>query len=197
MMTRREDEIERAVEDADPPTDDHARQQVIEQRAVRELLSGLPSPALPAGFEDSIMRRLERPPRQRTPLGEMLLRALELRLRVRPALLALAVALLAGVLAGRWLFPAVSPGQAPSVTLVLVAPAAQTVAVAGDFNRWQPEVGALRDDDGDGVWTTTLQLSPGRYEYMFVIDGERWVTDPLAHTYRPDGFGNQNAVLEL
>jgi hypothetical protein len=32
---------------------------------------------------------------------------------------------------------------------------------------------------------------------MFVVDGSRWVTDPLAPVQRSDGFGNKNAVLQL
>jgi 1,4-alpha-glucan branching enzyme len=48
-----------------------------------------------------------------------------------------------------------------------------------------------------GVWTVELPLAPGRrYEYMFVVDG-RWVTDPTAPASVDDGFGGQNAVLDL
>ena len=40
-------------------------------------------------------------------------------------------------------------------------------------------------------------LPAGQHEYMFVVDGERWVADPLAGRYVDDGFGagRQNAVL--
>jgi hypothetical protein len=30
---------------------------------------------------------------------------------------------------------------------------------------------------------------------MFVIDGERWVVDPLAGRFVEDGFGRENSVL--
>lgn len=85
-----------------------------------------------------------------------------------------------------------SPG---AVTFVLVAPSAHSVAVAGDFNEWQPSRAPL--DNRDGVWTLTIELRPGRYEYMFLVDGKQWVTDPAARLRRDDGFGNQNAILEL
>jgi hypothetical protein len=72
---------------------------------------------------------------------------------------------------------------------------AHTVAIAGDFNGWNPHL--LEDSDGDGIWTGTLKLEPGRYEYMFVLDGEKWFPDPNALRYVKDGFGNKNAILEI
>ena len=72
-----------------------------------------------------------------------------------------------------------------------------TVAIAGDFNGWNPQANLLEDSEGDGVWTGTLKLEPGRYEYMFVMDGEKWFPDPNALRYVKDGFGNKNAILEI
>ena len=74
---------------------------------------------------------------------------------------------------------------------------AHTVAIAGDFNGWNPQANILEDLDGDGIWTGTLKLEPGRYEYMFVLDGEKWFSDPNALRYVKDGFGNKNAILEI
>ena len=74
---------------------------------------------------------------------------------------------------------------------------AHTVAIAGDFNGWNPQANILEDSDGDGIWTGTLKLEPGRYEYMFVLDGEKWFPDPNALRYVKDGFGNRNAILEI
>jgi hypothetical protein len=74
---------------------------------------------------------------------------------------------------------------------------AHTVAIAGDFNGWNPQANILEDPEGDGIWTGTLKLEPGRYEYMFVLDGEKWFPDPNALRYVKDGFGNKNAILEI
>ena len=74
---------------------------------------------------------------------------------------------------------------------------AHTVAIAGDFNGWNPQNNILEDTEGDGIWTGTLKLEPGRYEYMFVLDGEKWFPDPNALRYVKDGFGNKNAILEI
>jgi hypothetical protein len=81
------------------------------------------------------------------------------------------------------------------VQLFLEAPSASSVAIAGDFNSWAPL--ELEDADGDGVWSARLAVNPGVYEYMFVLDGSRWVTDPHAERYSDDGFGNRNAVLAI
>ncbi len=69
------------------------------------------------------------------------------------------------------------------------------ITVAGTFNDWDPDATALRRVNG--LWSTTLVLPPGSYEYMFVEDGKYWKTDPLATITRDDGFGNANAVLDL
>ena len=74
---------------------------------------------------------------------------------------------------------------------------AHTVAIAGDFNGWNPQTNLLEDPEEDGIWTGTLKLEPGRYEYMFVLDGEKWFPDPNALRYVKDGFGNKNAILEI
>jgi hypothetical protein len=82
------------------------------------------------------------------------------------------------------------------VRLVLLQPVAQSVSVAGDFNGWDPTQTKLERSDG-GVWTATIPLKPGRYQYMFVIDGKQWIADPLAAEEATDGFGAQNAVLDV
>lgn len=82
------------------------------------------------------------------------------------------------------------------VRLVLLKPGAQSVSVAGDFNGWNPGQTKLERSEG-GVWTATIPLKPGRYQYMFVIDGKQWIADPLAGEASGDGFGSENAVLDV
>lgn len=86
---------------------------------------------------------------------------------------------------------------AVAIRLALPMEGAQSVAVAGDFNGWDPQALFLEDPDGDGVFVGTLRVEPGSYAYMFVVDGERWVTDPQAPNHVDDGFGNRNAVLRI
>lgn len=93
---------------------------------------------------------------------------------------------------------AVHTTQQPTVfvRLVLLQPEARSVSVAGDFNGWDPAQTTLERSDG-GVWTATIPLKPGRYQYMFVINGKEWIADPLAAEEATDGFGAHNAVLDV
>jgi 1,4-alpha-glucan branching enzyme len=77
------------------------------------------------------------------------------------------------------------------------APHAKRVSLAGDFNNWRHNELRLLKAEAKGVWTVTVPLSPGRYKYMFVVDGKQWQTDPLAESHEQDGFGNKNAVVEV
>jgi 1,4-alpha-glucan branching enzyme len=77
------------------------------------------------------------------------------------------------------------------------APQAQSIALAGDFNGWRHDQLHMRPSEADGVWTVIVPLRPGRYQYMFVVDGNKWLTDPLADGHYDDGFGNRNAVVEV
>ena len=96
------------------------------------------------------------------------------------------------------------PGTVPTPTadpvvyvqFMLDAPAATSVAVAGDFSEWEPSF-TLEDTDGDGVWTGRVPIRPGVHTYMFLIDGTEWETDPRADRYQDDGFVNRNAVLAV
>ena len=75
------------------------------------------------------------------------------------------------------------------------APGAQRVSVVGVFNGWDPQAHPLRGPDRDGVWTLSLLLPPGRYRYLFVVDGVRWLPDPSAVVSEADGFGGRNSIL--
>jgi 1,4-alpha-glucan branching enzyme len=74
-------------------------------------------------------------------------------------------------------------------------PTARTVSVAGCFNNWQPEAKALHPSGG-GRWLKETVLTPGTYEYRFVVDGQ-WIPDPLATETVPNSFGGRNSVLRV
>jgi 1,4-alpha-glucan branching enzyme len=80
------------------------------------------------------------------------------------------------------------------VRFMLSAPTATSVAVAGSFNRWDPHQDMLNHSDGRGVWSITLPLAPGRYEYQFFINDETWLLDPAAPEV-DDGMGGKNSLL--
>src|SRR5262245_51811448 len=57
------------------------------------------------------------------------------------------------------------------VSFELVKADAHRVCVAGSFNGWQPEQTPL-ESVGNGRWVGNLAVKPGRYEYLFVVDGQ-------------------------
>ena len=80
-------------------------------------------------------------------------------------------------------------------TFTLLAPDAQSVQVAGDFNSWDTNTHPLKKSS-NGLWKRTLNLSPGRYEYRFLVDGQ-WHNDPQCQSYIPNPFGEDNCVITL
>jgi anti-sigma factor RsiW len=81
------------------------------------------------------------------------------------------------------------------VEVVLAAPQAASVTIAGDFNGWNPQRTRLVRSNHEGLWRARLKLAPGVYQYSFVLDGTTWVGDPLAKTMLADGFGGKNSVI--
>jgi len=73
--------------------------------------------------------------------------------------------------------------------------AIESVAVAGEFNRWSATANPMSDYNHDGVWTAWLELDPGEYEYKFVVNGEHWITDPNNPVKVPDGWNGSNSVI--
>jgi serine protease AprX len=71
--------------------------------------------------------------------------------------------------------------------------AAESVAVAGDFNDWKPEP---LEPVGGGEWRTSRPAPPpGTHRYKLVVDGRRWVADPGNGMRESDPYGGSNSVL--
>lgn len=68
--------------------------------------------------------------------------------------------------------PIVKDGK---VTFNYVSSTASKVEVFGNFNEWKSGIEMTKED---GVFTYTMELPNGEYEYKFVVDGDKWVTDP-------------------
>lgn len=69
------------------------------------------------------------------------------------------------------------------------------VNLAGSFNAWNKDSQPMKGSDGGRTWVLSLKLKPGRYTYKFVLNGEKWVTDPNAYRNEGDGNGNTNSLL--
>lgn len=100
------------------------------------------------------------------------------------------------------------PSQTPNgVVFRFQAPSARVVQLAGnwpenDWLRGQAQtgsflVGEMKDEDGDGIWTRTEPLPPGRYQYKFVIDRQNWKEDPNNPNRTDDGYGGFNSLIDV
>jgi 1,4-alpha-glucan branching enzyme len=81
------------------------------------------------------------------------------------------------------------------VNFTLLAPDAQNVSLAGDFNDWNANSHLLQKVS-NGMWEINIDLNPGRYEYRFLVDGE-WKNDPNCMSIIPNSFGSENCMLKL
>jgi hypothetical protein len=70
------------------------------------------------------------------------------------------------------------PHCRPGGTAVSIkAPDAKQVFVAGTFNNWSTTAHPMKRTTRDGHWVLDLDLTPGTYEYKFVVDGQ-WCCEP-------------------
>jgi len=82
------------------------------------------------------------------------------------------------------------------VTFQIHAPGARQVFLAGDFTQWEAEAKRMTRKRGEsGVFSASVNLSPGTYEYKFIVDGE-WKEDP-ARPCRANSFGTNNSVITV
>ncbi len=81
----------------------------------------------------------------------------------------------------------------PNYSFVLKTyPSAKAVLLTGSFNNW-PEPGYTMVKK-DGVWKFPIYLTPGKYTYKFVVDGE-WIIDPDNPLYQENEYGTGNSVI--
>ena len=179
------------------------RRRVMALQQVTAAASRLPKPPVSAAFVASVLERTSSAARRpRAPRLAWLWtpHTLQWNLAQAAAVVVLAVAAGFGLAqsTGRRGGPTTAAATTTPVMvrLVVLQPEARSVHAVGDFNGWDPKRTSLQQVS-NGVWSVTLPLTPGRYEYMFVVDGQRWVGDPAAVEQADDGFGARNAVLEV
>lgn len=77
------------------------------------------------------------------------------------------------------------------VRIVYSSSQAKEVYCVGDFSHWRKMPMEQNNDE----WSIMLTLKPGEYRYKFLIDGSRFIPDPLASKFTDDGFGGKCSVL--
>jgi 1,4-alpha-glucan branching enzyme len=82
-----------------------------------------------------------------------------------------------------------------TVRFTFLAPEAKKVYVVGSFNGWVKGATPMTAVDASGLWSVEVPLKEGEHTFMYLVDGVRWVTPPLAEDFVTDGFGHMNGVV--
>ena len=82
------------------------------------------------------------------------------------------------------------------VTFTVHAEKGKDVYVAGEFNQWNPTAKKMAYKARAGLYTATIKLAPGTYQYKFVIDGT-WCADPENVNAVPNDQGTFNSVITV
>lgn len=79
------------------------------------------------------------------------------------------------------------------VTFELDAPDANNVYLIGTFSGWNMNAHPMKKNK-DGLWKTVVNLIPGTYQYLFMVNGE-YVEDPNANESKPNEYGGYDSVI--
>ncbi len=91
------------------------------------------------------------------------------------------------------LAPLVAEHRGDSAVVRFRMSGARSVAIAGDWNTWQPmPLRAL----GQDVWEAAMVLASGTYHFSLLVDGGEWVV-PGGVAVMSDGMGGMVAVLTV
>jgi 1,4-alpha-glucan branching enzyme len=72
----------------------------------------------------------------------------------------------------------------------------QQIALVGDFNDWSATATPMRRV-GDHFEVTVPLTSGRRYQYKFLVDGDRWENDWHADDYVANEHGGDDSVVDL
>ncbi|MDR0999053.1 MAG: isoamylase [Treponema sp.] len=90
----------------------------------------------------------------------------------------------------------VNEGSPGSLNFLFEGPPGESVTVAGSFNGWDPFMYELREYPA-GVYSLSIPLPPGTYQYVFYHRGERYL-DPrnFRQAYTREGSAASEAVID-
>jgi len=83
---------------------------------------------------------------------------------------------------------------AKSVMFTVHGEKGRNVYLAGSFNNWNPS--SKKMTFKNGVYSTSVKLIPGSYQYKFIIDGT-WCADPENEKSVPNDQGTFNSIIDV
>jgi 1,4-alpha-glucan branching enzyme len=82
-----------------------------------------------------------------------------------------------------------------AVNFICAAPGAKSVALVGDFNRWQPATHLMKQMP-DRSWLISVELKHGHHRYAFLVDGILTL-DPRAQGITRNDKGERVSLLPV
>ncbi|ROV60223.1 1,4-alpha-glucan branching protein, partial [Vibrio ponticus] len=70
----------------------------------------------------------------------------------------------------------------------------KSVELVADFLDWQPTQMKKVAKSKSFKFKTRLPKDK-QYEFRYLVDNERWINDPSADHYKPNGFGEDNCLV--
>ncbi len=81
------------------------------------------------------------------------------------------------------------------VVFSIFAPEAKEAYLAGDFNNWKLDNDSRMEQD-NGTWRKRINLTNGKYHYLFVIDG-KWTQDTNNPVGETNPYGSMDSLIEV
>ncbi len=80
------------------------------------------------------------------------------------------------------------------VTFEFVRDGVESVALAGDFNDWQPA--EMKFNKKAKIFKTKIRLAKNsRFHFRYLLNGSEWENDAKADAYSKNSFGSDNSVV--
>ena len=92
--------------------------------------------------------------------------------------------------------PAAKKPALKSVTFTVHAEAGQDVRLAGSFTDWETKAKKMTFKKANGIYSATVKLAPGEYQYKFII-GDKWATDDQNTEFVPNDKGTFNSKITV
>ncbi len=87
------------------------------------------------------------------------------------------------------------PDEEGNVTFTLNGyETARKVVLSGSFNKWDEQMFVMVKTND--CWVLTLKISPGEYQYKFIVDGT-WIIDPDNPQKSRNEFNGFNSVINI
>lgn len=185
------------------------KRELLEMEKALQALGNLPALSVPADMASNVMAAIM-PDKQplSTRIRHWLLRHSPLLGLEIGSVAVAAIVLFLMLSPGKFLHPeaatshsdlqamATIPPANSRVGFSLYAPGAKSVSLISDFNGWSSERSVQLHPLGHDKWGVAVKLPPGSYQYAFLINGHKVVTDPAARQVNDD-FGHKNAIVTV